>query len=77
MTDKEFQDTIAEHWPATPSFDEFVKTLTDWQLVAMQAEARKVGDQETLKAVLVELGRRQKPQGEGERDDKSFNDTSV
>lgn len=39
-------------------FSQFLQLCSDMELVALQDEARKTGDKETLSAVLVELGRR-------------------
>jgi len=39
---------------------EFIRSLTDMELVAMQYEARQFDDKETLHLILVELGDRQR-----------------
>ena len=39
----------------------FLQTLSLIELIAMQHEARRLDDPETLRAVLVELGRRPMP----------------
>jgi len=40
-------------------FIDFLKTCTDMELVALQSDARQVGDEETKAAALRELGRRE------------------
>jgi len=40
-------------------FIDFLKTCTDMELVALQSDARQVGDEETKAAALKELGRRE------------------
>lgn len=40
--------------------EEFLKTLSDVELVSMQNAARQAGDEDLKSLVLVELGNRQK-----------------
>ncbi len=49
-------------------FAEFVKTLTDMELVALQKEARQSQDTETVNLVLIELGKRQQQKDQNEND---------
>lgn len=41
-------------------FAEFIKTLTDMELVQLQREARDCNDTESLNLILAELGNRVK-----------------